>query len=81
MLTHHYCSYQLPLDLSEEEIFSGPEIFAEAKSRLDSKNWNTSGKIHTVTWVRALALQSPIREGILELSLGINKEITKTSIE
>ncbi|TAQ87329.1 hypothetical protein B7494_g4354 [Chlorociboria aeruginascens] len=81
MFTHHYCTYQLPLDLSEEETFSGPGIFAEAKSKLDSNGWNTSGKIYPITWVRALTLQSPIREGILELSLGVNTQFTKAQID
>lgn len=81
MFSRHYCTYQLPLDLSEDETYGGPEIFAAAKARLDSNGWNTSGKIHTGTWFRALCLQSPIREEILELSLGINVHFTKAQIE
>ncbi len=49
MLTRQYCSYSLPLDLSEEDLYGTPEMFAAAKARLDSNGWDTSGRIHTTT--------------------------------
>jgi hypothetical protein len=81
LLTSQYCHCPLPLDLSEDELYSGPEVLASAKAKLDARGWNTSGRIHNATWSRALCLQSPIRERILEFSLGVNAQVTKATIE
>lgn len=72
MLSRFYCTYQMPLDLTEDELYSGPERLAIALSQLDQNGWNTCGRIDTITWSRARCLLTPIREEILELSVGVN---------
>ncbi|KAJ8101644.1 hypothetical protein POJ06DRAFT_194479 [Lipomyces tetrasporus] len=81
MLTLQYCIYRLPLDLSEDDLYGTPEEFASGKARLDSNGWDTSGRIHTTTWVRAQCLQIPIREEIVELAIGVNVHFTKQQID
>jgi len=81
LLNGQYCNCPLPLDLSEDELYSSPEVLAVAKSKLDHRGWNTGGNIHTNTWFRAVCLLTPIKERILELSIGVNVHFTKTTIE
>lgn len=81
MLSRHYCQYSLPLDLCEDDIYGGRERLQAALARLDSNGWNMDGRICTTTWLRALGMLSPIREGILELSLRINQQFAKVEVE
>ncbi|KAF5015070.1 hypothetical protein F66182_13725 [Fusarium sp. NRRL 66182] len=81
MLSRHFCQYSLPLDLCEEDVYRGRERLDAALARLDSNGWNTDGQIFTTTWLRALVMLSPIREGILELSLRINQQFTRSEVE
>ncbi|KAI2722544.1 hypothetical protein CBS147332_3473 [Penicillium roqueforti] len=81
MLSNRYCQCPLPLDLSEEDVYGDRERLALAIAKLDSNGWNTNGQIFTTTWLRALAMLSPIREGILELTLSVNSEFTKSQVE
>jgi hypothetical protein len=71
----------MPLDLSEDELYGGPEVLASAISKLDQRGWNTNGMVYTITWTRALCLLGPIKESILEMSLGVNTECTKSMIK
>jgi len=81
-LSRFYCSFQLPLDLSDDELYgSSAEEFATTVSQLDKDGWNTSGRITTATFLRALCLIVPIREEILEISLGVNIEIPQGRVE
>ena len=81
ILDQRYCHIPQPLDLSEEDLYSGPERLAAAVQRLDSDGWNTEKQIHSVTCLRAVSLLSPIREEILRLSLSANIQYTKPQIE
>ncbi|KAJ5300953.1 uncharacterized protein N7443_005955 [Penicillium atrosanguineum] len=81
MLNERYCQCPLPLDLCEEDVYGGRGRLTAALARLDSNGWNTDGRIFTTTWLRALAILSPIREGILELSLSVNLKLTKLQID
>ncbi|CAI7600045.1 unnamed protein product [Penicillium discolor] len=81
MLSSHYCQCPLPLDLCEEDVYGARERLAVAIAKLDSNGWNTNGHIYTTTWLRALTMLSPIREGILELTLSVNSNFTKPQVE
>lgn len=81
MMNSRYCNCPAPLDLDEEDVYNGYERMQVAKSKLDSNGWNTDGKIYPTTWIRALILLAPIREEILDLSLGINVRFSKAQIE
>lgn len=76
-----YCSYQLPLDLTEDQWYGNQEDLATAASQLDENGWNTSGHLSTITWLRARCMIVPIREAILEISLGKNMEVAPGRIE
>ncbi|KAJ5502105.1 FAD dependent oxidoreductase superfamily [Penicillium fimorum] len=81
MLSNRYCQCPLPLDLCENDIYGGRERLTAAIAKLDSNGWNTNGHIFSTTWLRALAMLSPIREGILELTLSVNSTFTKSQVE
>ena len=81
MLSKYYCQCPLPLDLCEEDVYGGRERLTVAIAKLDSNGWNTNGHIYTTTWLRALTMLSPIREGILELTLSLNSNFTKPQVE
>lgn len=76
-----YCSYHIPLDLTEDELYGSPEELATAVSQLDENGWNTCGNITTVTWVRAICMMTPIREEILEISLGRTIQVLPGRLE
>ncbi|RFU29783.1 hypothetical protein B7463_g6576, partial [Scytalidium lignicola] len=79
-LTRLYCNFQLPLDLGNNELFGPRDELALAISKLDGQGWNTSENFYQVTSLRVLLLLAPIREEILELSLGINVPVTAAGI-
>ncbi|KAJ5757561.1 uncharacterized protein N7511_006255 [Penicillium nucicola] len=81
MLNDRYCQCPLPLDLCEADVYGGRDRLAAALARLDPNGWNSDGRILTSTWLRALAMLSPIRESMLQLSLSVNLTFTKSQIE
>lgn len=80
-LTRYYCRWSIPLDLDEDELLRGPEILAALVARLDSDGWNTDGVLKDWTIYRALVMQTPIREEMLEMSLGVDVQISREHIE
>ena len=40
LLSRHYCSYALPLDLRDEDIMESEENVAIVKAKLDDNGWN-----------------------------------------
>ncbi|KAH8811829.1 hypothetical protein F5884DRAFT_671116 [Xylogone sp. PMI_703] len=79
-LTRLYCHFQLPLDLDDNELFGPRDGLALAVTKLDSNGWNTQGNFSQVTSHRVISLLAPIREEILEISLGINVHLTTAGI-
>lgn len=79
--TRFYSTRQVPLDLTEDELFGTSEDLASAVSQLDKDGWNTYGRISTICWVRALVMIAPIREEILEISFGMNMQAPPGRIE
>lgn len=66
-ITPQFVDVNLPLDLSDEEIFADtPEALEEAKSRLTDDGWNTDGKYRAATWARLRYILSQFREEIVE---------------
>jgi hypothetical protein len=73
-LSHRYCKMELPLDLSDEDLFlEGAELTAKLEN-LDAQGWNTNGNLHRTTWQRVWVQHSRIREDILEIALGSGDE-------
>lgn len=80
-LNRFYCTYRMPLDLGDDELFSGHAIFETAVNSLDAHGWNTKNKIYTNTWTRARCFLAPIWEDILEKSLGVDIKFACSDIE
>jgi hypothetical protein len=76
-LTRLYCRYQVPLDLTEDQLYGSKENLDGAVSQLDENGWNTSGHISAISWSRALFMITPVREEILEIALGVENQTTQ----
>ncbi|KAL1869998.1 hypothetical protein VTK73DRAFT_2841 [Phialemonium thermophilum] len=82
LLRGSYCSTPLPLDLSDEDLFSlGRDLSIEPISRLTNDGWNTDGKVHSATLLRARAMMSFIRDEILEMALAVNQRIDSQALD
>ncbi|KAH8592975.1 hypothetical protein B0O99DRAFT_689190 [Bisporella sp. PMI_857] len=79
-LSHRYCRYTLPLDLSDEEMVNEDD-FQKAVSELDENGWNTKGEIYPTTIVRAINTICVVVNEILELSLGDFEQCTNDRIK
>lgn len=71
-LLSRYCLVQLPLDLSEKQLFAEGQELQDAINSLDENGWNQKGEIRRTTWARVWLINALIREEVLDLSLGIN---------
>ncbi|RDW57778.1 hypothetical protein BP5796_12579 [Coleophoma crateriformis] len=80
-LNRLYCTYQMPLDLGDDELYSGHAVFEAAVKSLDANGWNTKNKIYTNTWSRARCYLAPIWEDILEKSLGVDIKFSCSDID
>ncbi|KAI1407346.1 hypothetical protein F5Y13DRAFT_206383 [Hypoxylon sp. FL1857] len=69
-LSHRYCNFQPPLDLSVSELVLTGDELALALASLDDQGFNTAGRIHRVTWVKTWLGFAPQREDILDLAIG-----------
>lgn len=68
-ITSRYVDVELPLDLSDEEIFAQTiEKLEEAKSRLTEDGWNMDGKFRAATWARLRYILSQFREEFVEFN-------------
>ncbi|KAK7947877.1 N-terminal binuclear Zn cluster-containing/DNA binding domain-containing protein [Apiospora aurea] len=71
LLGTSYISTPLPLDVSDDVLFSDEQILARVASEtLDERGWNTSGHFHPATLIRARVILSHIRAEIAQLALG-----------
>ncbi|OTA53083.1 hypothetical protein K449DRAFT_224302 [Hypoxylon sp. EC38] len=69
-LSHRYCNFQPPLDLSVSELVLKGDELALALAGLDDQGFNTAGRIHRVTWMKTWLGFAPQREDILDLAIG-----------
>lgn len=73
-LSHRYCKMEMPLDLSDDELFlEGAELDA-VLATLDPNGWNTRGNLNRCTWIRVWFQHCRLREDILEIALGSEDE-------
>ena len=70
MLARRYSTWEMPLDLSDEQLLEDPDVLQQHIDRLDPDGWNTTGLVYPATWARAVFLVTIVREEILEISLG-----------
>ncbi|KAI1377106.1 hypothetical protein F4677DRAFT_459447 [Hypoxylon crocopeplum] len=69
-MTYRYCNFQAPLDLTVSQLVLEGDALALALASLDDKGFNTTGRIHRVTWMKTWQGFAPLREEILDLALG-----------
>ncbi|KAI5865270.1 hypothetical protein GGS23DRAFT_618267 [Durotheca rogersii] len=69
-ISHRYCNFQSPLDLSISQLVSEGDELALALAGLDDKGFNTAGNIYRVTWVKTWMGLAPEREDVLDLAVG-----------
>ncbi|KAJ5087762.1 hypothetical protein N7456_011378 [Penicillium angulare] len=73
-LNQKYFTFDLPLDLPDSIITGPVEQFEAAKANLDKNGWSHEVMVHPASRLRALLLLSSVREGVLELSLGLTEK-------
>jgi hypothetical protein len=69
-LSYRYTSLELPLELSDAELFSDGEQLTKALANIDSEGWNKTQRWQRITYMRANMLHAPRREDVIDLSLG-----------
>ncbi|KAK3675249.1 hypothetical protein LTR78_004759 [Recurvomyces mirabilis] len=69
-LTRRYCTMQMPFDLANEVIEGSTECLEMAVAMLGEDGWDKSRLIMPATRQRVLMILCPLREEVLELSLG-----------
>ncbi|KAI0886619.1 uncharacterized protein GGS22DRAFT_178756 [Annulohypoxylon maeteangense] len=69
LIASRYSSTPLPLDLSDQVLFSDHDTFMKAVGRLDERGWSTDGVIHHTTRIRARAIIARLREELFEIAL------------
>ncbi|KAK8133556.1 Fungal specific transcription factor domain-containing protein, partial [Apiospora sp. TS-2023a] len=71
LLGTSYISTPLPLDISDDVLFSDePTLVRVASEMLDERGWNTSNHFYPATMIRARVVLAHIRAEIIELALG-----------
>ncbi|KAK7980303.1 hypothetical protein PG989_012760 [Apiospora arundinis] len=71
LLGTSYVSTPLPLDISDEVLFSDEQTLLKVASEtLDDQGWNTLGHFYPATMIRARVILAHIRADIIELALG-----------
>ena len=69
LINRRYCSTPLPLDLSDADLIADQETLRSAVLALDERGWNTSGKIHSTTLIRARCMLAYIYDSLFEIAL------------
>ena len=69
-LSRRYSNFQLPRDISDEDLIADEETLKVVLSKLDADGWNTEAGNSPVTTCRAWMLMALIRDEILKISLG-----------
>lgn len=65
-ITARHADCNLPLDLSDDEIFTSSDKIEQAKDRLTQNGWNTDGRYRAATWARIRYILAEFREEIVE---------------
>ncbi|OAR03112.1 hypothetical protein LLEC1_06387 [Akanthomyces lecanii] len=68
LISHRYFSTPMPLDIADQDLLD-PASLERAAQSLDDKGWNTDGKLHSSTAIRARFMISMIRDELVEATL------------
>lgn len=61
-IAKRYSDCELPLDLTDDQIFGSPTVLSEARSRLTADGWNPHGAYCSTTWYRLRCIASTLLE-------------------
>jgi hypothetical protein len=76
LISRRYSSCPLPLDLRDDDLLAGGDTLTRAIEMLDERGWNTDGRLHSSTLLRARVMIAYIREQLLEIALGTRYDNT-----
>lgn len=68
LISHRYFSTPMLLDIADQHLLDAASLERAAQS-LDDKGWNTDGKLHSSTAIRARFMISMIRDELVEATL------------
>jgi hypothetical protein len=76
LMSRRYISTRLPLDLRNEDLMGDKATIAAAVAALDENGWNTDGGLYPATVVRARTLLASVKDEIIEIALGNDRQTT-----
>lgn len=65
-ITARHADCNLPLDLSDNELFTSSDKIEQAKDNLTQDGWNTDEEYRTATWARIRYILAEFREETVE---------------
>jgi hypothetical protein len=80
LLSCHYVSPPLPLDIPDEDFIGGDEALLQAVVHLDEKGWNTTGRVSTATLIRARVKLAYLKDELIGLVLSPNKHTSAETL-
>ncbi|KAI1327937.1 hypothetical protein F5Y16DRAFT_370190 [Xylariaceae sp. FL0255] len=69
-LSHRYLNLVSPLDVNHDEMIAGDSEIARTVAALGPEGFKNGGKIERGTWLKIWYGSSPLREDVLDLTLG-----------
>jgi hypothetical protein len=76
LLDPRFCTTQMPLDFSDEDLLAGGAALERAAAELDAGGWNTHGGVYPSGFCRAAYQVSVILSDILSIALGAESNTT-----
>ena len=68
-ISKKFSVFELPLDLSDDDLWSDGQQLQRAAERLDGRGWSLDQLLHQSTMTRVRTLTAAIRDEVLEISL------------
>ncbi|KAG8673661.1 hypothetical protein FPOAC1_006975 [Fusarium poae] len=76
LLDHRYCTTQMPLDFSDEDLLAGGAALERAAAELTQGGWNTHGGVYPSGFCRSAYQLSVILNEILGIALAPDPNVT-----
>ncbi|XWW97678.1 hypothetical protein V2A60_005664 [Cordyceps javanica] len=74
LISHHYYTAPLPLDLRDEDLIAGSTTLNNAINSLDERGWNTDGGLYPATVARARTMMALIRDEVIEVTMSNGRD-------
>lgn len=76
LLSFHYVSFTLPLDIPDESFMGGEEALKKAVDNLDDNGWNTAGILSSATQIRSRVKLALLKDELMAMALSQNNPIS-----